>query len=146
MNEIKLKACPFCGSEANQPEDVSVPNYGPWWQVMCSNEQCRAWRPGPSPAEAAHKWNTRAGDQQPKAGQNSGAKGQFAPCPGCAALVDWLKAEMDDDEIAKINARDHGEWPRYEHLEGHRTGLLHVLHRIRGAQHNVRMSDGGRET
>lgn len=54
----------------------------------------------------------------------------------CAALVDWLKAEMDDDEIAKINARDHGEWDRYHRLEGHRMGLLHVLHHIRAAQHN----------
>lgn len=73
---------------------------------------------------------------KPEAVETAKVQGQFAPCPGCAALVDWLKAEMDDDEIGKINARDHGEWSRYEHLEGHRTGLLHVLHHIRAAQHN----------
>ena len=60
----------------------------------------------------------------------------FAASGGCAALVEWLKAKMLDDEGAMINARDHGEWDRYHRLDWHRSGLLHVLHHIRAAQHN----------
>lgn len=67
-----LQACPFCGSEAKQPEDISVKGYGPWWQVMCGNEQCRAWRPGATPAKAAAEWNKRAGDRKPEANQIAG--------------------------------------------------------------------------
>jgi len=54
-----------------------------------------------------------------------------------AALIEWLKAEMDEDELAKINARDHGEWSRYNFLEGHRSALLHVIHHIRAEQQRM---------
>jgi hypothetical protein len=46
-------------------------------------------------------------------------------------LVEWLKAEKLDDEAAQINARDHGEWDRYHRLEGHKDGLIHVVHHLR---------------
>ena len=62
----------------------------------------------------------------------------LAPVNGYAALIAWLQAEMDEDELSKINARDHGEWDRYHRLEGHRSGLLHVLHHLRAEQHNDR--------
>lgn len=96
MKTQKLKACPFCGSEANQPEDVSVPKYGPWWQVMCSNEQCRAWRPGSSPAKAAAEWNKRAGDRQPATIAEAKGIVPFASASGCAAskdlaLQNWMQ-------------------------------------------------------
>jgi len=65
---IKVKNCPFCGSPAKQPEDVSVRKkngeidwqYGEWWQVMCGNEECRAWRSCSTAKKAAAKWNMRA--------------------------------------------------------------------------------------
>lgn len=135
MNEVKNKACPFCGDGVIKAQALMLKNYPAGYNAMCDN--CESTGPyAETPEGALEKWNVRAGGEQPKAAQNSEAEGQFAPCHGCAALVDWLKAEMDDDEIGKINARDHGEWSRYEHLEGHRTGLLHVLHHIRAAQHN----------
>ncbi len=59
-----------------------------------------------------------------------------------AALIAWLQAEMDEDELAKINARDHGEWDRYHRLEGHRSGLLHVLHHLRAEHWNAAMRNG----
>lgn len=89
MKTLKLKACPFCGSEANQPEDVSVPKYGPWWQVMCSNEQCRAWRPGASPAKAAAEWNKRAGDRQPATPDEAKGIVPFASASGYAAALEY---------------------------------------------------------
>jgi len=59
-----LLACPFCGSKANVPEDISVPpSTGTWWQIMCSDERktdCCAWRAGESPEAVARKWNSRA--------------------------------------------------------------------------------------
>jgi len=45
-------------------------------------------------------------------------------------LIDWLRQEMDEDDLAMINARDHGEWDRYHRLEGHRGGLLAVVHHL----------------
>lgn len=94
MKTQKLKACPFCGSEANQPEDVSVPKYGPWWQVMCSNEQCRAWRPGASPAKAARVWNTRAGDRQPATPAEAKGIVPFASASGSEATDKRLMAAV----------------------------------------------------
>ena len=97
MKTQKLKACPFCGSAANQPEDVSVPKYGSWWQVMCSNEQCRAWRPGASPAKAAAEWNKRAGDRQPATPDEAKGIVPFASASGCAASKDLaLQCWMQD--------------------------------------------------
>lgn len=58
-------------------------------------------------------------------------------------LIAWLKAEMDLDEIAKINARDHGQWDRYHSLEGHRQGLLHVIHHLRAERQNDKLSHAG---
>ena len=63
----------------------------------------------------------------------------FAASGGCAALIEWLKAEMLDDETAMINARDHGEWDRYHRLDGHKAALVHVIHHIRAMQHNTRI-------
>ena len=70
---IEIKHCPFCGSPGKQPEDCAVrkpdgkldERYGPWWQIMCSNEDCRAWRADESPEKVAAKWNMRA--EQPNA-------------------------------------------------------------------------------
>lgn len=68
MKDTKLKTCPFCGAQADQPENITPrlddAAYGEWWQIMCSNTDCRAWRAGASPALAAAEWNKRAGRRQ----------------------------------------------------------------------------------
>ena len=56
MSEIKLKLCPFCGSEAAFENCGSNSYY-----VYCKNENCTAnrfWTGGKN--EAIQKWNCRA--------------------------------------------------------------------------------------
>lgn len=59
-----LLPCPFCGSPADGPLDVSVPHDAQnWWQIMCADENragCNAWRSAGTPEEVAEKWNSRA--------------------------------------------------------------------------------------
>ena len=65
--EIKLKPCPFCGSEAELLEDA----YGSrrFWFVACHAVSCKI---GPhthrcdTPQEAAELWNRRAGERWPE--------------------------------------------------------------------------------
>ncbi len=68
LGAATLLACPFCGSKANGPEDISVtPKAGTWWQVMCSDEKgtdCCAWRAAASPELVAAKWNMRTNPYQ----------------------------------------------------------------------------------
>lgn len=103
MTEAQLKACPFCGSQAGQPEDVSVkyfdgtanPNYGPWWQIMCLNDDCRAWRADASPELVAAKWNKRAGDREPAMTQTP-AISTLASSNGSALTLELGAAKSND--------------------------------------------------
>ena len=72
MNEIELKACPFCGSQAViyfwQDEDLWSHNIVEWQKVRCTGCDCE----GQSSCEGCEEsetavafWNTRAPQWQP---------------------------------------------------------------------------------
>lgn len=60
-----LLPCPFCGSEARfEPHEWDAA-----WQVICNDpKECDACVTGPTQAEAARIWNTRALQAQPAEG------------------------------------------------------------------------------
>lgn len=74
--------------------------------------------------------------KQPVATDEAQREARFAASGGCAALLEWLRQQTDEDDLAMINARDHGEWSRHDALQGHRSGMVHVIHHIRAMQHN----------
>lgn len=65
------------------------------------------------------------------------AEASFDPSsPPSSPLIEWLTTEILDDYGAIIDAREHAEWNRLRYLEGHKAGLLAVVHHIRAEQHN----------
>lgn len=77
--EIKLKPCPFCGTEPRM--GVTEPTFGePRYFVECEGVGCKvvAYTPNEyeTALEAAEAWNARACDRV-------GAAGGLKPCPFC---------------------------------------------------------------
>lgn len=104
MNEVKNKACPFCGDGVIKAQALMLKNYPAGYNAMCDN--CESTGPyAETPEGALEKWNARAGGEQPKAVQNSEAEGQFAPCPGSVA-----RCTQRSCENAALIWRIKGEW------------------------------------
>lgn len=63
MTEIKLKACPFCGSQQVSIEDISTEDET-YFMIQCENEECYAAACFGDESEtqegAARAWNRRA--------------------------------------------------------------------------------------
>lgn len=53
MEDKELKACPFCGGEAELKE------YNGLWLVVCGNLSCKSQINGFTKTEAITAWNTR---------------------------------------------------------------------------------------
>ena len=135
MNEAKNLACPFCKCPVIKAQAIMLKGYPAGYNAMCDN--CESTGPySETPEGALEKWNDRAGGRQPEPSKTP-EPSTLASATCCAALIEWLKTEILEDEGAMINARDHGEWDRYHRLDGHRGGFVHVIHHIRAAQHNT---------
>lgn len=96
-----LKACPFCGGDA-EPIECSDAS----WYVMCAAGKCGGQTPyGKTKPEAIERWNTRA--QLPSQGGEAVA---WAICkePG---RVDWLSATYANKRSAE------------EHVASYKDGL-----------------------
>lgn len=89
MIEAKNKACPFCGGQARVISRgyQDGGKWTDWVSVTCPAGEggCGASQAATTEDAAWKHWNTRAGDRQPEAVQNSEAQEQFAPCPGSEA-------------------------------------------------------------
>ena len=52
----ELKNCPFCGSEADGPNET---DFGDEYWIQCTNPECRVTIEMETEAEAIKAWNTR---------------------------------------------------------------------------------------
>lgn len=86
MNDIKLKACPFCGGEA-MTEEVDA-NGAIRKSIGCHTEGCHGYQSTQTYStyrEAAKAWNVRAGDREQEAKLNDGDIAGSLKQPGSAS-------------------------------------------------------------
>lgn len=92
MNDIEIKACPFCGKQPRVEQGSRHPN-GEWIQiptVWC--RPCAVSQEGDSDNEAIVRWNTRAGDRKSERLPNGKTKGSSAPS---TLLADAIACEAE---------------------------------------------------
>ena len=53
----ELKNCPFCGSEADGPNET---DFGDEYWIQCTNSECRVTMEMETEAQAIKAWNTRS--------------------------------------------------------------------------------------
>ena len=75
MNESKLLACPFCGSQPESKEIIytGMPIFQ--WEVKCQRCGRAVSHSYKTQEDAESKWNVRAGDREPAMSETRGTKG-----------------------------------------------------------------------